>query len=592
MWHTLRRLASLFPRSDRRDAAVLLVIMLIATALEVLTISSIYPLVAMMLNPAGSDQIPFLHAMHRFLGEPEPGSFLVMILLVVFFAYLGKNIYGSAVAYLQNRFAFNKQTALARRLFEHYLMQPYSFHMQRNSAELIRNLVSEADQVIWLVFLPGVVLVSEGLVAATLVALLFLVDPLSALVIVAIFGVVGSTYYLLLRKRITRWSQQRQHHEGQRILRIQQALGGIKEVRILGREPYFVDAFVHHSIERARSFTYFQLAGALPLLVLEVLGMASLLVVVGLSLVLSRPMAEVFPFLGMVTAAAFRLIPASNRILITVQQLRYGRPIVDALYREFNDNPVASPAAPDKAAAPMRRRLRLENVAFRYPGRPQDVFSSVSLEIGRGQTVAIIGPSGAGKTTLIDLILGLLEPSAGRILVDDRDLKSIVRPWQRTIGYIPQQIYLTDESLRRNVAFGIADDAIDEKAIDRAVERAQLRELIASLPRGLDTIVGERGVRLSGGQLQRVGIARALYHDPQVLVLDEATSSLDALTEGEVMDAIGKLRGDKTILIIAHRPSTVEGCDLTLRVAAGSVVRIEPASAGAVPATNAVRSSI
>ena len=571
MLETLRKLAVLFPARDRGHAAILFVIMLVATALEVVTIGAIYPLIAMLLNPAGIDQIAFLRAIHRFLGAPEPQRFLVMLLAGIFAAYLIKNSYGAAVAYLQNRFAFNKQTALARRLFEHYLRQPYSFHMQRNSAELIRNLVSEADQVIWLVFLPGVVLISESLVALTLVALLFFVDPLSALVIVLMFGVVGSSYYLLLRNRITRWSQQRQYHEGQRILKIQQGLGGIKEVKILGREDYFLDAFVNHSVARARSFTYFQLSNTLPLLVLEVLGMASLLVVVALSLVLSRPIAEVFPFLGMVAAAAFRLIPASNRILITFQQLRYGRPIVDALHREFGANPAAPPAGGTGAALALKDEIRLEDVAFRYPGRPRDVFSGVSLRIARGQSVAIVGPSGAGKTTLVDLILGLLEPGAGKILIDGRDLRSIRGPWQRAIGYIPQQIYLTDESLRSNIAFGIADAAIDDVAIERAIEQAQLRELIHSLPGGLATIVGERGVRLSGGQLQRVGIARALYHDPQVLVLDEATSALDSLTESDVMEAIGKLRGEKTILIIAHRLSTVEGCDLTLHIADGAL---------------------
>lgn len=587
MTDTLRKLAALFPATDRRDAALLFVMMLLATALEALTIGSVYLLIATLMDPVNPDRLLMLLNLHRFLGSPEPQRFLVFILLTVFIAYLVKNTYGAAIAYLQNRFAFNKQTALARRLFEHYLGQPYTFHMQRNSAQLIRNLASEADQVIWAVFLPGVVLIAESLVAVTLIVVLFVVDPLSALIILLIFGSVGASYYLLLRKRITRWGEERQHHEGQRILRIQQGLGGIKEVKVLGREQYFLDAFMHHSNARARSFTRYQLSSAMPLLILEVIGIASLLMVVVIALALERQVAGVLPFLGMVAAAAFRLIPASNRILITFQQLRYGRPIVEALYREFNSAAGVARIAPaNNEPLVFKQMLRLENIAFRYPGREHDVFSGVTLELARGQSIAIVGPSGAGKSTLVDIILGLLVPKAGHVSIDGRDLQTIIRPWQSKIGYIPQHIYLIDDSLRRNIAFGIPDAAIDETALERAISRAQLQELVASLPAGLKTPVGERGVRLSGGQLQRVGIARALYHEPEVLILDEATSSLDTRTESDVMEAIEKLRGEKTILIIAHRLSSVENCDLTLRVENGTVQvqeKPQPKSALAAP---------
>jgi ABC-type multidrug transport system fused ATPase/permease subunit len=571
MLDMLRKLAALFPARDRRDAAVLFVLMFLATGLEAFAVWSVYPLILALLNPTAIGSVPFLRVISNRLGNPAPEKMLVGLLAAVFLVYLVKNVYAAYVAWAQNRFAFDKQSALARRLFHLYLNQPYTFHMQRNSAELIRNMTGEADQLIWMVFLPGVILVAEGLITAALVTLLFIVQPLAALVIMGIFGGVGVTYMLLLRHRLTKWGEDRQYHDWKRILRIQEGLGGIKEVKILGREQYFLEQFMTHSEARSKSYTRFQLTAAMPLLVLEVTGMLSLVTVVLLALGLGWSIAAVVPFLGMVAAAAFRLVPASNRILLTFQQLRYGGPVVENLYEQFQLPLVEAGPRATASDAVFKRVLRLENLAFRYPDRPHDVFTSVDVEIARGQSVAIVGPSGSGKTTLVDLMLGLLEPAAGRITVDGRDIHTILPLWQSKIGYIPQHVYLSDESLRLNIAFGLPAEAIDEAALQRAIDQAQLRDLIASLPQGLETVIGERGVRLSGGQLQRVGIARALYNDPEVLVLDEATSALDSRTEAQIMDAIGKLRGEKTIIIIAHRLSTVEGCDVNLRVANGTV---------------------
>lgn len=571
MLELLRKLLALFPSRDRRDALKLFILMFFATALEALAVWSVYPLILALLNPAGIGSVPLLRVLRERLGSPAPERMLIGLLIAVFVVYLIKNIYAAIVAYAQNRFAFTKQSALARRMFRMYLNKPYMFHLQRNSAELIRNIVGDADQLIWNVFLPGVILVSESLITAALVTLLFIVRPLAALVILVIFGTVGTTYALLLRTRLTRWGEEKQFHDWKRILRIQEGLGGIKEVKLLGREQFFVDAFMTHSEGRSLSYTRFQLLAAMPLLILEVTGMLSLIAVVSLALALGWSIAAVVPFLGMVAAAAFRLVPASNRILLTFQQLRYGGPIVEVLYRELQSQDEEPEPRVASTEAVFKDVLRLEGIAFRYPDRPNDVFADVDLEIVRGQSVAIVGPSGSGKTTLVDIILGLLEPTGGRITVDGRDIRSIMPLWQSKIGYIPQSIYLTDESLRLNIAFGLPEDAIDEAALQRAIDQAQLRDLIASLPLGLDTVIGERGVRLSGGQLQRVGIARALYNNPEVLVLDEATSALDSVTESQIMHAIGKLRGEKTILIIAHRLSTVEGCDVNFRVANGIV---------------------
>lgn len=570
MLSMLSKLAIIIPRGARREGGILFVLSLGLTALEALAIWLVYPLILLLLNPAGALQMPALRRFSLVFQDGE--QVLLGVLLLVLAGYVLKNAYAAFVIFVQNRFAFNTQNMLSRRLFRVYLDQPYTFHMQRNSAQLINNITSEADGLVWFVFLPALTMLAEALVTAALVTLLFVIEPLAALLILAIFGSVAGMYYLLLRKRIVRWGEERQFHEWKRLRRISEGLGGIKEVKVLGRESYFLEAFMIHSTARARSFTRFQVAAALPLLILEVTGMASLITVVSVAVILGREISSVIPFLGLVAAAAFRLIPAANRILFSFQQMRYGGPVVDNLARELLMSTTDSSAiSARRQELVFQQALVLDNVAYRYPDRPMDVLTGVSFVVKRGQSVAIVGPSGSGKTTLVDLILGLLEPSAGSIAVDGRDLQSMVRLWQATIGYVPQHVYLADESLRRNVAFGVADEEIDEEAVRRAIDQSQLRELVESLPQGLETVIGERGVHLSGGQIQRVGIARALYRNPEVLVLDEATSSLDIVTEAGIMEAVGKLRGEKTIFIIAHRSSTVEGCDLTLHVTSGGV---------------------
>lgn len=576
MFDTLNKLLVLFPRSARRQVAAIFLAILAGASLEALCVSLIFPVVSILASPEMALAAPFVRFFYDLLGTPPMRDFIVVILGVMVALYVIKNAYLGLLTLLQSRFAFAKQSVLSQRLFALYLERPYVIHLRSNSGTLIRNLTSEADQVIWAVLLPSLILIAEGLVALALVLVLFSVDAVAAAIVCAMFGIIGAIFYRLLRQRIAVWGEKRQHHEGERIRRIQEGLGGLKEIRILGSTPYFLESFASHNRGRARYYSRHILAQGMPLLLLEVLAMASLLAIVAASLLRNSPFELVLPMLGLFVGASFRLVPAVNRVIITFQQIRFCKATIDTLYAELG--PWRDPATKTTKPVPLRlqRSLRLENVRFTYPGAKRTTIDGISLEFPQGATIGFTGKSGSGKTTLADLVLGLLAPDAGRILVDDQDISANLAGWQSQLGYIPQAIYLSDHSIRHNVAFGLPQESIDDVAVWRALAAARLDDFVRDLPAGLGTMVGEHGIRLSGGQRQRIGIARALYRDPPVLILDEATAALDNATEAEVMEAIYALHGTKTIFIIAHRLTTLEACDLVVRMESGRVVQVGP----------------
>jgi ABC-type multidrug transport system fused ATPase/permease subunit len=361
----------------------------------------------------------------------------------------------------------------------------------------------------------------------------------------------------------------RQFHDRLRQQHLQQGLGGAKDVKLLGREDDFLRQYKNHSDHIALVGQRMQTLTQLPRLWIELLAMIGLASIVLIMVAQGKSIGAIAPTLGLFAAAAFRLMPSVNRILNYTQSMRYGLATTNTLYTELKLNSSA-PNGATTIIAPWQK-ITLCDVCFTYPNALTPALNHLSLAIQRGETVGFVGPSGSGKSTLVDAVLGLLTPSAGTILVGNSDIQNNLRGWQNQIGYVPQSIYLTDDSLRRNVAFGLADDKIDNIAVARAIRSAQLEEFVCTLPEGLETVVGERGIRLSGGQRQRIGIARALYHDPSVLVLDEATSALDTATEQGVMEAITALHGTKTILIVAHRLSTVEHCDRLYRLECGAM---------------------
>ncbi|HSJ10194.1 MAG TPA: ABC transporter ATP-binding protein, partial [Longimicrobiales bacterium] len=446
---------------------------------------------------------------------------------------------------------------------------PWTFHLQRNSAQLFNNISNEVG-----LFTTSVTftltLLAECLVMVGIIGLLVAVEPTGALLVLLVLGSAGWLFHRMTRATVTRWGEQRQYHAERSVQHLMQGLGGAKDVKLLGRETEFLDRFRLHHEQSARIGQRQQTLQQVPRLWLELLMITGLTTLVITMLLREGSVDNIVPTLAVFAAAAFRLLPSVNRVLGAVQSLRYDLPALNTLRTEL------ALGAPEQAprndtVRPMTGEVVVSGVGYTYPGAAAPSLVDVSLRIGNGESIGLIGPSGSGKSTLVDVILGLLSPTHGTVAVDGRDIAQDMRGWQDQIGYVPQSIYLTDDTLRRNVAFGLADEQIDEEAVERAIHAAQLDELVASLPGGLDTFVGERGIRLSGGQRQRIGIARALYHDPAVLVLDEATSSLDGEAEQSVMDAVSRLQGEKTLLIVAHRLSTVAACDRLYRLERGSV---------------------
>lgn len=567
---TPHKIWDLLGDAERANAIVLLGLMFIGMLLETLGVGLVIPALALLTQPEFASSYSALQPILEVVGNPDQHTLVIYGMLVLVGVYLIKALFLAYLVWRQARLAFGVQVHLSQCLFAVYLRQPYTFHLQRNSAQLIRNVTGEVSMFVGAIT-QAMNLLTESLVLVGLCVLLLVVEPLGALIVVVALGVAAWGFHRLTRRRISRWGVARQLHEGLRIQHLQQGLGGAKDVKLLGREADFLEQFRMHNAQSARVGQLQATLQQLPRLWLELLAVSGLATLVITMLVQGRALEAVLPTLGLFAAAAFRLIPSVNRVLGAIQALRYGLAMIDTLHAEFNlaASTVADVCAP---VTPFRAVLELNKVSYAYPGATVAALNEISLVIRHGESVGFIGSSGSGKSTLVDILLGLLAPDSGEVRVDGEEIQCALRNWQNQIGYVPQSIYLTDDTLARNVAFGLPTAQIDEAAVWRAIRAAQLEDFVHSLPMKLDTLVGERGIRLSGGQRQRIGIARALYHDPIVLVLDEATSSLDTATEHEVMQAVRALQGRKTIIIVAHRLSTVEHCDRLYRLEQGRVV--------------------
>jgi ATP-binding cassette subfamily C protein len=438
--------------------------------------------------------------------------------------------------------------------------------LKRNSAELLRNVTTEVEILIGRVLTKILNLAREGFMALSILIFLFVMEPLITLIVITVAGIGAGTFLMMTRKKVKAYGEQEQGHRSEMIKAVNQGIGGLKDARVLNREYEFINKFSEEARKSTKLLTYINYTNKIPAPLIETTAVAGMMLISGILVWQGRSLEVIIPILTLFAMAIVRLMPALRNLTSDYTLLVYNLVSVNPIYgdlkkleesgREFKEERLKS------ETMKLEEEIEGVDIHYSYPGSDEKALDGLNFTIPRGAAVAFVGESGAGKTTIVDLLLGLLKPSEGQVLVDGVDIRENVSAWQRNIGYIPQSIYLADETLRKNIAFGIPDEEIDDEKVMQAIELAQLRKMVDhQLPDGLNTILGENGTRLSGGQRQRVGIARALYHDPQVLVMDEATSALDNITEKEITKAIESLKGERTVIMIAHRLTTVQNCD-------------------------------
>ena len=562
---------ALMDRRERRRFVLLIAITCAAAMLDALGIASLLPFLALVANPSVIETNPALGLLSDALGDPAPKDLLAILGLLVLAAVVIGLSARAAAFYALVRFVRMRELTLGRRLLARYLARPYAWFLGRHSADLGKSILSEVGQVVTGPFDAAIRLIAQAAVAVFIVLVLVAIDPLAAAGAALIVGGSYAAISRVLLTRMPRLGRERIRANRERFQVTNEALGGIKDVKILDLERRYLDRFVEPTRRFASIQARAQITAEMPRYALEGTAFAAMILfVVWLLRGPEGSLESALPTLGAYAFAGVRLFPAMQEIFKSTTRLRFGAPALTALREDLEGAPSRPPKGQDGPPVPLRERLVLEGVRFAYPGAPRPALEDLDLEIEAGSVVGIVGSTGAGKSTLVDLILGLLEPDEGTIAADGTRLAGdALRRWRRSIGYVPQAIFLTDDTVAGNIAFGETEAEIDMERVAEAARQAQLSDVVDALPEGLMTRIGERGARLSGGQRQRIGIARALYRRPSVLVLDEATSALDTLTERALMRTIGELAGSKTIVMIAHRLSSVKHADRIFLLEAG-----------------------
>lgn len=556
-----------FNRKEKFQVVGLGLMMFVGAGLEAGGIGLVAPLTMLLRDPSIIQTNKICRGIYNAFAMGSTREFALWFAIGVLAFYFFKSVYLIFLFHIQHKFICAKVISMQVRLFRAYLNAPYVFHLAHNSADLQNRAVDQVRQVVQGVFLTFLTVLSESAVVSVVLTMLFLVDPLSTLVVMTMVGGMSFLFFYVIRNKFERLGRATFESSGQVIKWANQGFGSIKESKILKCEPFFTDAFARNVSVVSKSQASLFFWSQMPRFWVE------MFVVVGLFLVLAamsmrgKPMEDSLPTLALLAASTVRLFPSANRILNALGQMRIYKAPTDVIYSDLVTLEKHVPTVFSdlsmnrlKPKIAFSRSIELRNISYCYPSAVKPVIRDISLIIPRGSSIAFVGPSGAGKTTLVDIILGLLEPTGGEILVDGVNIRHNFGQWQSCLGYIPQMIYLCDDTIRRNVALGLSEEEIDDEKVWAALRAAHLHDFVKKLAGGLDTPIGERGIRLSGGERQRIGIARALYHDPDVLVLDEATSSLDYVTEKEVNLAIERLSGIKTLIVIAHRFSTVRNC--------------------------------
>ena len=567
----IRKFNYIFDTKRKIQSVFLCIGLFIGALLELAGVSLIAQLVGLIENPSGIRQSGWMSRLYDMTKASSDRQFFLYVCLVMIGVYLFKNIYLTVMGYVKYTFIYNNQLKLSGRLIDCYLKKPYTYHLDKNSAEMIRSIMLDSER-FFQMLLTMFSVFSEVMVSALLCIYLLIVDWMITVSVVLILLVFSGLYLLIFHGRTKENGKISQYNDGKMHQAINQALGAVKDIKILHREKFFVNAFTKRGARKYTAVRNNEILGQIPAYLIETVCVGAILLVLVVKLYNGQDLNDMIPQLAAFAMAAFKLLPSvvDNYLNLIV----FLKPSADLIYRDIKETEdmLGVMGSDEEGDARHADSIRIENVSYTYPNSTTEVLHDVSFEIPDGASVGFIGPSGAGKTTIADIILGILTPDKGRVMYGDMNVHEHPLMWSKKLAYIPQAIFLADESVRSNVAFGINEDEIDDTQVWKALEEAQLDEFVRSLPEGLDTMVGERGVRLSGGQRQRIGIARALYGDPEILVLDEATAALDSETEAAVMEAIDRFRGRKTMLIIAHRLTTIKNCRIIFKVGDRKVI--------------------
>ncbi len=578
-----KKLMILLDKKQKRKMIVLIFLMLIGAVLETLGVSMILPVMDVVMEENAVQNHEYLQVICDVfrIGYEDTRSLMILVMvgLVVIFAV--KNMFLFFQQKVQLKFVYTNQFATSRRMMINFMERPYEYYLNADTAVIQRSITSDVNNMYGLI-LALLQLSSEAIVFVCLVAVSFVQDVWMSLTVTALLVVVLLIIKCILKPVMKRAGEENQDFYSGLFKWINQAVMGIKEIKIANKENYFINEYAKCGAGYVNAVQRYNLFNATPRLLIETVAIAGMILYMMVRLLQGVAVIDIMPQLTLLALVAMRLIPCANRINNHLTSISYFEPffmgVSDNLQDEIRDESInydeeAYKNRIDVDKLDIRKEIELKDITYKYPGTDVLIFDHADMNIPIGKSVGIVGTSGSGKTTVVDIMLGLLKLQSGEILADGIEVREHYASWLKNIGYIPQTIFMIDSSIRKNVAFGYADEDIDDEKVWRALKEAQLDEFVRGLPEGLDTGIGERGIRISGGQRQRIGIARALYEDPEVLVLDEATSALDNDTEAAIMDSINRLHGKKTLVIIAHRLQTIEKCDMVYRIENGKATR-------------------